>query len=155
MQKKLISNVNLNDWSTISNADRQHKNKCITIKTGPLYVDQVLQTGITLPDKTTIRHIYEEKGIFTKPDAINISVKRDSTYNLNTVFAKPNYFKKCKTDDSENPTLMISSHRVQAYQCVRNDNGKWKAHDLGKVYAIFTMDRSHFPGYLYKSVKWP
>jgi hypothetical protein len=143
------------DIYKVRNEIEQNQNKHINFCPNSLYVYQVLQTGIPLPSQTTSRHIYEGNGIFTKQDAINISVKRGSSFDLNTVFKKPNNFKKCSTDDEKYPILIISNHPVQAYQCVRSHNGKWEAFNLGKVYAIFAMDGSHFPGYLYKSIKWP
>ncbi len=139
----------------ISNETRQHKNKYIDFRTGPLYVNQVLKTGIPLPQHTKDNHIFEGRGSLTKQEAIHFSAKRGSNINLNTVFDKPKYFKECKTDDIHNPNLTISSHPVQAFQCVRSNSGTWEAHDLGKVYAIFAMDGSHFPGYLYPDVEWP
>jgi hypothetical protein len=145
----------LNDRCILENEDRQHKNKYIYFHTEPLYIDQVLQTGVTLPQETRIKHIYEGRGILTKKEAINLSAERGSNISLNTVFDKPKHFKVCKTDDILYPNLTISSHPVQAFQCVRSNNVKWEAHDLGKVYAIFAIDGSHFPGYLYKSIKWP
>ncbi len=145
----------MNDRYKISDEERQPKNKYIYFQTEPLYVDQVLQTGITLPQETEKKHIYEGRGILTKQEAINLSAERGSNISLNTVFEKPKHFKVCKTDDILNPNLTISSHPVQAFQCVRSNSGTWEAHDLGKVYAIFAMEGSHFPGYLYPDVKWP
>jgi hypothetical protein len=145
----------LNDRYILSNEDKQPKNKYINFRTGPLYVDQVLQTGITLPQETRLKHIYEGKRNFTKKGATTLSAERGSNINLNTVFEKPKHFKVCRTDDILYPNLTISSHTVQAFQCVRSNSGTWEAHDLGKVYAIFAMDGSHFPGYLYPDVEWP
>ncbi len=138
----------------ISNETRQHKNKYIDFRTGPLYVNQVLMTGIPLPQHTRDNHIFEGRGNLTKQEAIHFSAK-----NLNTVFEKPKYFKECKTDDIHNPNLTISSQPVQAFQCIKNNYGDWEAHSLGKVCyfcsLVFAMNGSHFPGYLYEDVEWP
>ena len=154
-REKTFFHENVKNLYKNRNETRQHKNKYIDFHTGPLYVNQVLKTGIALPQDTRLKHIYEGKGILTKQDAVNISVKRGSSYDLNTVFEKPNYFIKCKTDDIHNPKLTISNQPVQAFQCIKNNYGDWEAHSLGIVYAIFAMNGSHFPGYLYEDVEWP
>ena len=84
-----------------------------------------------------------------------MSAERSSNIDRNTIFMKPKHFRFCKTDDEQSPNLTISSHPVQAFQCVRSNNGVWEASNLGKVYAIFSLNGSHFPGYLYEDVEWP
>jgi hypothetical protein len=154
-RKKPFFYENVKNLYKISNETRQHKNKYIDFRTGPLYVNQVLKTGIPLPQHTKDNHIFEGRGSLTKEEAIHFSAKRGSNINLNTVFEKPKYFKECKTDDIHNPNLTISSQPVQAFQCIKNNYGEWEAHSLGKVHAIFAMNGSHFPGYLYEDVEWP
>ena len=84
-----------------------------------------------------------------------MSAERASNIDRNTVFMKPKHFRSCETDDTANPNLTISSHPVQAFQCVRSNNGVWEAYNLGEIYAIFAMKGTHFPAYLYEKVQWP
>ena len=89
----------------------------------------------------------------TKDEAIKLSTKRNGSFDLNTVFEKPVEMLNCETSEGK---LMISRYPVQAFQCSRI-NGQWFAKDEGKMFAIFTMDGTHFPGpeYLHKNVKFP
>jgi len=108
-----------------------------------------------LQDKAIDKHIYAGREKFTAEEAIRISAKRSSNIKCNTVFEKPKGFWQCKTDDPLYPTLTISSHKVRAFQCAKNRKGIWEAEDLNEVYAIFSYNGSHFPGYLYKNISWP
>jgi hypothetical protein len=142
-----------NDQDKISKEVYQHKQVYFHPKT--LLVSEVLQPGIILTDNTRFNHIYEGRGILTKHEAIHFSANRNSNILINIVFEKPDYFKLCRTDDSENPFLTISNRPVQAFQCFKSNSGKLEAHDLRKVYAIFSVSGSHFLGYLYRNIKWP
>ena len=142
-----------NDQDKISKELYQHKQVYFHPKT--LFVSEVLQPGITLTDNTMHNHIYKGRGILTKQEAINFSANRSSNILINIVFEKPDYFKLCRTDNSENPFLTISNRPVQAFQCVKSNSGKWEAYDLGRVYAIFLVSESHFLGYFYRNIKWP
>jgi hypothetical protein len=155
-QRKLNSIVNQKDLYKIYNEVWLHKNtnKDIYFHPKPLYVYQILQTEITLPHQTRQHHIYQGKGIITEQKAIDISSRRDLKITVNTVFEKPKYFLNCLTDDASYPNLTISRNLVQAFQCIKSKNGGWEAHNLGRVYASFAFNGSHFPGYVYTEVEW-
>jgi hypothetical protein len=148
--------VHQKDLYKIYNEVWQHKNKNkdIYFHPKPLYVYQILQTGTMLPYQTTEHHIYQGKGILTEQKAINISSRRDFKITVNTVFEKPKYFLNCLTDDASYPNLTISSYPVQAFQCIKTKKGNWEAHNLGRVYASFAINGSHFPGNVYTEVEW-
>jgi hypothetical protein len=117
-------------------------------------------TCTKLQDKTIAKHIFKGRGKFTYEEAIKISAKRGLSITRNTVF-ETTRFKLCRINDPPNVRdlpksyLIISRFWVQAFECIKNRNGIWKAHDLGKLYAIFTSDGYHFTGLFYKSISWP
>ena len=115
-----------------------------------LNVTRTVNDNFTLPDATKRRHIYDGRNLFSEKEAIKVSEQRDNNVSINTVFQKPNRFLRCLTDSGP---MIISNKKVQAYQCTENEYG-WNAHDLGKVFATFTLEGHHFNGILYSKVKF-
>jgi len=117
-------------------------------------------TCTKLQYKAIVKHIYKERGKFTSEEAMVILAKRGLNITRNTVF-ETTRFKLCRINDAPNlddplkSYLIISRFRVQAFECIKNRNGIWEAHDLGKIYAIFTSDGYYFTGLFYKSITWP
>jgi hypothetical protein len=110
-------------------------------------------------------HVHDGFDTFTNSTAIEISQNR--TYKdtgfldfkkgrrKNTVFAKPQNYLRCKTDDPDFGDLIISRFPVRTLQCEKaNSSSGWTSQELGHYHSIFDAKTGHFPGYLYKNVNF-
>lgn len=145
---------------TISTEDEKRKQHYGLRKKGTLDVYQVINENQKIPPTTKNRHLYCEPGGLDKSKALKISQERGTDFAtsispVNTVFRNSKGYLLCKTNDAKYPSLVMSKEKVETFQCRYNKSTEtWSASFEGHFHSIFTINATHFPGYVYRNVNF-